>query len=117
MIWYSSSARLTKSARLFSSRLHFLRKSENSLNNISKTHLLFPSFPARLQKLHEVLKLDGSDKVLIFRERKHHVDELEKDLRRAGFMAGAIHGDKRSRERIRILDSFKQDKINILIAT
>ncbi len=71
----------------------------------------------KLEKLHEVLKKDGSDKVLIFRERKHHVDELEKELRNMGFKAGAIHGDKRSRERIRILDSFKKDHINILIAT
>ncbi|MBP9715111.1 MAG: DEAD/DEAH box helicase [Candidatus Pacebacteria bacterium] len=71
----------------------------------------------RLEKLHEVLKKDGSDKVLIFREMKHSVDTLAKELSHAGFKVGGIHGDKRSRERIRILDSFKQDKINILIAT
>jgi len=29
----------------------------------------------------------------------------------------AFIGDKRSRERIRTLDAFKKDKINILIAT
>ena len=71
----------------------------------------------KLEKLHEVLKKDGSDKVLIFRERKHHVDSLQKELQDFGFKAGAIHGDKRSRERIRILDSFKKGQINILIAT
>lgn len=71
----------------------------------------------QLAKLHEVLKKDGSDKVLIFREMKHSVDTLAKELTHAGFKVGGIHGDKRSRERIRILDSFKQDKINILIAT
>ena len=91
--------------------------SGETAKNIEQDVIRYRGADERLQKLHEVLKLDGSDKVLIFRERKHHVDELEKDLRRAGFMAGAIHGDKRSRERIRILDSFKQDKINILIAT
>ncbi|MDP2788878.1 MAG: DEAD/DEAH box helicase [bacterium] len=71
----------------------------------------------KLEKLHEVLRKDGSDKVLIFREMKHSVDTLAKELAQAGFKVGGIHGDKRSRERIRILDSFKQDKINILIAT
>lgn len=71
----------------------------------------------KIEKLHEVLKRDGSDKVLIFREMKHSVDTLAKELTSAGFKVGGIHGDKRSRERIRILDSFKQDKINILIAT
>jgi ATP-dependent RNA helicase RhlE len=71
----------------------------------------------KLEKLNEVLKKEGSDKVLIFRERKHHVDELTKELAQFGFKVGCIHGDKRSRERIRILDSFKKDHINILIAT
>ena len=70
-----------------------------------------------LEKLHEILKKDGSDKVLIFREMKHSVDSLAKELSQSGFKVGGIHGDKRSRERIRILDSFKKDKINILIAT
>ncbi|MCE9549221.1 DEAD/DEAH box helicase [Candidatus Nomurabacteria bacterium] len=68
-------------------------------------------------KLHEILKKDGSDKVLIFREMKHSVDALTKELSQHGFKVGCIHGDKRSRERIRTLDLFKQDKINILIAT
>ncbi|HBB49745.1 TPA: ATP-dependent helicase [Candidatus Nomurabacteria bacterium] len=71
----------------------------------------------KLEKLHEVLKKDGSDKVLIFREMKHSVDTLAKELKHMGFKAEGIHGDKRSRERIKILDSFKKDRINILIAT
>ena len=91
--------------------------SGETAKNIDQDVVRYRGADERLEKLHEVLKKDGSDKVLIFRERKHHVDELEKDLRQAGLKAGAIHGDKRSRERIRILDSFKQDKINILIAT
>ena len=91
--------------------------SGETAKNIEQDVIRYKGSEERLQKLHEVLKRDGSDKVLIFRERKHHVDELEKDLKRAGLKAGAIHGDKRSRERIRILDSFKRDQINILIAT
>ena len=71
----------------------------------------------KLEKLHEVLKKEASQKVLIFREMKHSVDSLAKELHGLGFKVGSIHGDKRSRERIRILDSFKKDRINILIAT
>ena len=71
----------------------------------------------KLERLHEVLKREGSNKVLIFREMKHSVDSLTKDLAHMGFKVGCIHGDKRSRERIRTLDLFKKDKINILIAT
>lgn len=91
--------------------------SGETAKNIDQDVIRYKGNDERLEKLHEVLKADGSDKVLIFREMKHSVDTLAKELSQAGFKVGGIHGDKRSRERIRILDSFKQDKINILIAT
>ena len=91
--------------------------SGETAKNIDQDVVRFRAKEEKLEKLHEVLKKDGSDKVLIFREMKHSVDTLAKDLAHMGFKVGGIHGDKRSRERIRILDSFKQDKINILIAT
>ncbi len=71
----------------------------------------------KLLKLREVLKREESGKVLIFREMKHSVDSLTEDLTRLGFKVGCIHGNKRSRERIRTLDLFKKDQISILIAT
>jgi len=91
--------------------------SGETAKNIDQDVIRVKTKEEKLEKLHEVLKMDGSDKVLIFREMKHSVDTLAKDLSHMGFKVGGIHGDKRSRERIRILDSFKKDKINILIAT
>lgn len=91
--------------------------SGETAKNIDQDVIRVRSTAEKLEKLHEVLKKDGSDKVLIFREMKHSVDTLAKELAHAGFKVGGIHGDKRSRERIRILDSFKKDQINILIAT
>jgi superfamily II DNA/RNA helicase len=91
--------------------------SGETLKNIDQDVIRVRSKEEKLEKLHEVLKKDGSDKVLIFREMKHSVDSLTKELAQMGFKVGCIHGDKRSRERIRILDSFKKDHINILIAT
>src|SRR3989344_37918 len=91
--------------------------SGETAKNIDQDVVRYRGKDEQLEKLHEVLKKDGSDKVLIFREMKHSVDTLAKELARAGFKVGGIHGDKRSRERIRILDDFKKDKINILIAT
>ncbi len=91
--------------------------SGETAKNIEQDVIRYRGKDEQLEKLHEVLKKDGSDKVLIFREMKHSVDTLAKDLGRMGFKVGGIHGDKRSRERIKILDSFKKDQINILIAT
>jgi ATP-dependent RNA helicase RhlE len=91
--------------------------SGETAKNIDQDVVRFKVKEEKLEKLHEVLKKDGSDKVLIFREMKHSVDTLEKELRGLGFKVGGIHGDKRSRERIRILESFKKDHVTILIAT
>ncbi len=91
--------------------------SGETAKNIEQDVIRVRSKEERIGKLHEVLQKDGSDKVLIFREMKHSVDTLEKELRALGFKVGGIHGDKRSRERIRILESFKKDHITILIAT
>jgi len=88
-----------------------------TLKNIDQDVIRVRSKEEKLQKLHEVLKKEASQKVLIFREMKHSADSLAKELSKFGFKVGAIHGNKRSRERIRILDSFKKNQINILIAT
>ncbi len=71
----------------------------------------------KLEVLHNILIKDGSDKVLIFRETKRSVDQLEKELRERGFKVAGIHGDKRNRERMRMLEAFKSNAVTILIAT
>ena len=71
----------------------------------------------KLNTLHDILIKEGSDKVLIFRETKRSVDALEKELRALGFKVAGIHGDKRNRERMRMLESFKKNETKILIAT
>ena len=98
--------------------------SGETLKNIDQDVIRVRTKEEKLEKLHEVLKnprhggaSDRPLKVLIFREMKHSVDSLTKELLHMGFKVGCIHGDKRSRERIRVLDSFKKDQINVLIAT
>ena len=68
--------------------------SGETAKNIDQDVIRYRGNDERIEKLHEVLKADGSDKVLIFREMKHSVDSLEKELRTLGFKAGGIHGDK-----------------------
>ena len=91
--------------------------SGETAKNIEQNVVRFKTKESKIELLHEVLKKEGTDKILIFREMKHAVDDLAKELGRLGFKVGSIHGDKRSRERIRTLESFKKDQINILIAT
>lgn len=91
--------------------------SGETAKNIEQNVVRVKTKDEKIERLNEILKKDGTDKVLIFRERKHSVDDLAKELSVLGFKVGGIHGDKRSRDRIRILESFKKDSITILIAT
>lgn len=76
------------------------------------------SHPAKkVDQLHDLLIQDGFDKVLIFGRTKHGVDKLHKELTFRGFKTGAIHGNKTQGQRQRILDSFKRNEIQILLAT
>ncbi|MCP4595241.1 DEAD/DEAH box helicase [Neptuniibacter sp.] len=54
---------------------------------------------------------------LVFVRTKKRVDELVQYLQREKIDAGAIHGDKSQRERIRMLDEFMRGDLQILVAT
>lgn len=72
---------------------------------------------AKLDALHEILIRPETKKVLIFRETKRNVDELARDLKARGFTVSALHGDMRSRERNRAVESLAKGLIQIVVAT
>jgi ATP-dependent RNA helicase RhlE len=55
--------------------------------------------------------------ILIFRRTKFGVEKLENMLKKNGYNVDSIHGDKTQKGREDALNSFKDKKINILIAT
>ncbi len=71
----------------------------------------------KIGELGRLLSTHGFDKVLIFGRTKRGVQKLSDNLNEKGFKADAIHGNKNQSQRIRVLDKFKKDYIQILIAT
>lgn len=71
----------------------------------------------RLDKLHDILIKSEVGKTIVFHETKHSVDRLSKELVIRGFKADAIHGGKSQGQRKRALDKFKENRVNILVAT
>jgi ATP-dependent RNA helicase RhlE len=71
----------------------------------------------KINKLHDLLINPDFKKVLIFRETKHHTDELAKELRARGFAVSALHGDMRSRERSRAVEALSKGQIQAVVAT
>ncbi|MBN2802777.1 MAG: DEAD/DEAH box helicase [Deltaproteobacteria bacterium] len=61
---------------------------------------------------------DGDwNKALVFTRTKHGANRLVTSLERNNISAAAIHGNKSQTARTKALAEFKQDKINILVAT
>lgn len=71
-------------------------------------------------KLLKILKDIGSDrqnKIIVFVETKKKVDDVTKVIKREGFSAIGIHGDKSQPERDYVLSEFRAGKFSILVAT
>ena len=56
-------------------------------------------------------------RVLVFVRKKQEADYVAKELNLSGLKTAIIHGDKSSGERSRALNSFKEEKIRVLVAT
>ncbi len=72
---------------------------------------------SKLDVLHDLLKDVEFKKVLVFGKTKHGVERLGKELSMRGITAESIHGDKRQAKRQQALGLFKDNKIQVLVAT
>ena len=73
-----------------------------------------------LQKAETTLRLirtQGYERVIIFCNTKHMCQRLSDDFRRAGADCDCIHGDIRQSQRERTMQTFRDGKLSILIAT
>lgn len=69
------------------------------------------------ETLRSILRGDEVKNAIIFCNKKLTVRDLYTSLKRSGFRVGQIHGDMEQPARIAELDRFKQDEINILVAS
>lgn len=71
----------------------------------------------KIEVLHDLLNGDDFSKVIIFGRTKHGVEKLANALVDKGFKAESIHGDKNHSRRQRALNAFKDNSVQILVAT
>ena len=71
----------------------------------------------RVEKLKELVSEADFKKVLIFGSTQITVERLATTLIQTGFRAEGLHGGKRQNVRQKIVKSFKENQINILVAT
>ncbi|MCG8390972.1 MAG: DEAD/DEAH box helicase, partial [Cytophagales bacterium] len=71
----------------------------------------------KTQLLIDMIMQQELKKVLVFAETKRQVNQLEKKLSQARIATGLIHGNKSQNQRTQALNSFRKNKIKVLVAT
>jgi ATP-dependent RNA helicase RhlE len=92
-------------------------KQQATSENIDQDIIRVTGQNQKIEKLHQLLISEGFDKVLIFGRTKWGIEKLMHSLTERGFKAAAIHGNKSQGQRQRALAQFKQNEVNILLAT
>ncbi len=64
-----------------------------------------------------LIRTQGYERTIIFCNTKHMCQRLSDDLRRAGLQADCIHGDIRQAQREKTMQTFRDGKLAVLIAT
>jgi superfamily II DNA/RNA helicase len=88
-----------------------------SSNELIEQRLVQVAAADKRRLLRELLRAPDVKTSIIFANRKTTVRELATALKRSGFAAGEIHGDMEQPERLRELDRFKREEINVLVAS
>ncbi len=83
-----------------------IEQSYFEVNEKMKTELL-----SRLMDIHDI------NLALVFCNTKRRVDRLVKNLKTRGYLVDGIHGDMRQAQRDRVMKKFRNNKIDILVAT
>jgi ATP-dependent RNA helicase RhlE len=96
---------------------------EISVTNDNETgeninHFIHPVDKSRkAELLIELIKTKKWDQALVFTRTKHGADRLQKQLDKVNIHSKAIHGNKTQNNRMKALEAFKNNKIQILVAT
>ncbi len=92
-------------------------KRGNTSDNVDQDIIRVHDKNQKIEVLHDLLIQPDFEKVIIFGRTKWGMEKLSRALVQRGFKSAAIHGNKTQNQRQRALSDFKEDRINVLIAT
>lgn len=94
-----------------------LARTAETSENVDQSIVHYFETSEKIDKLHDILLQEHVSKTLIFSETKRSVEKLSIELNNRGFKADAMHGDKSQGQRQRALKKFRDNHIDILVAT
>lgn len=92
-------------------------KTGDTSDNVQQDAIYTKNSKDKWNKLVNMLDDESFEKILIFCKTKSFVQQLSDDLNKKGVLTESIHGDKSQPQRQKALSKFKNDKVNILVAT
>ena len=92
-------------------------KTRETSSNIDQDVVRVKPGEDKIEVLQDLLRKAHFSKVLIFSRTKHGAEKLSIILGKNGFKAQSIHGDKSHAKRQKALKLFKENYVEILVAT
>lgn len=92
-------------------------KRQETGENINQDIIKVGKNSSKIDTLHDLLVKPGFEKVLVFGRTKWGAEKLSKALIERGFKTASIHGNKSQNQRLKALQEFKDDTLQVLIAT
>jgi ATP-dependent RNA helicase RhlE len=84
----------------------------------SVSHAVFPVEPhLKIELLKAILRSTETKSVLVFTRTKHRVEQVARQLSRAGYKVASLQGDMTQDRRQEALDGFRDGSLKILVAT
>ena len=93
-----------------------MKNQELTVSAIEQQYFEVPE-SEKFKLLCRLLDIHNPELAMIFGRTKRRVDELTRGLKLRGFRAEGIHGDLDQNKRLRVIRDFKNDQIDILVAT
>ncbi|BAF61949.1 DEAD/DEAH box helicase [Candidatus Vesicomyidisocius calyptogenae] len=94
-----------------------IKTKTETATTITQKYCMVGGLSNKLEALTRILEVTVFDAMIIFVRTKTLTTELTEKLSARGFSADAINGDIQQNQRERIINDYKQGKIDILIAT
>jgi ATP-dependent RNA helicase RhlE len=92
-------------------------KQQETAEHVDQNIIRVKDRNAKVDILHDLLIQKEFEKVLVFGKTKWGIEKLTNILISRGFKAAAIHGNKSQGQRQRALEQFKNDEVQVLLAT
>ncbi|HLO59992.1 MAG TPA: DEAD/DEAH box helicase [Bacteroidales bacterium] len=94
-----------------------LKTGNTSAGTVDQEILEISKGENRMDVLIRLVDDPSFEKVLVFSDTKRSVSKICSNLKKAGIRADEIHGDKSQNYRLKALESFRNRKIRVLVAT